>query len=160
VYVFTLLLILSLQYLDAHFYLLPDERERFLSDFKKDLKNSRQILAISREIEYKKIFYPLRKALNSGARLFIIFSEKRGDVKKLAIYKNSYLFQLPDFREERTDLSAISIDSKILYLFSQDLVEDSFESGYGYVFRTDSKKDVREFEKRFETLLERSERAK
>ncbi len=142
----------------GEFYLFPDDTEEFFHKFRKDFKSSSQIFVVSDKIFHKRFFHTFRKALNRNSRMLFVVSSLDGDIPKLATYGTSYIFQLPKYRDEDTDLSGVLIDSKILYLFSTRLSSEEFKDGFGFGIRIQDRNSITKFEKSFETLLKRSTR--
>ncbi|EJF07514.1 hypothetical protein ThvES_00003520 [Thiovulum sp. ES] len=138
---------------------MPEKSEYFLDSFRRDLKNSSQILIVSNRIEDDRFFYSFRKFLNRGGEIFLISPNLDGDIEKLRLYKNIYIYKTEPHRGENFSFSGILLDSKILYIFSTPIVKsDIFENGYGIVVKTENKNDISEFQKNYIRFLDRGKK--
>jgi hypothetical protein len=138
--------------------MLPENSETFLVELRKDLKKAEQILVISKEFDQKRFLYTFKKLLNRGSEIFLISSNKFGDIEQLRLYKNIYIYILEPHRNGDFSFSAISIDSKTLYLFSTPITDNIFRNGYGIATKITNTLHIKSFEKKFIQLLERAKK--
>jgi hypothetical protein len=142
-------------------FILPEKSEYFLDSFRRDLKNSSQILIVSNKIEDNRFFYSFRKFVNRGGEIFIISPNLDGDIQKLRLYKNIYIYKTEPHRGEDFSFSGILLDSKILYILSTPITEDAiFQNGYGTVLKTENRDDISEFQKYYIHFLDRGQKLK
>jgi hypothetical protein len=142
-------------------FILPEKSEYFLDSFRRDLKNSSQILIVSNKIEDNRFFYSFRKFVNRGGEIFIISPNLDGDIEKLRLYKNIYIYKTEPHRGEDFSFSGILLDSKIFYIFSTPIVKsDIFEKGYGIIVRTEKESEISEFQKYYIHFLDRGQKLK
>jgi hypothetical protein len=140
-------------------FILPEKSEYFLNSLRKDLKKSSQILVVSEKFEEDRFFYSFRKFLNRGGEIFLISPNLNGEIQKLRLYKNIYIYKTEPHRDGKFSFSGILLDSKILYIFSTPIVKSEiFENGYGIVVKTENENDISEFQKNFIRLLDRGKK--
>lgn len=156
---FFIILFLNIYYLFGfEIYLMPDDRQKYIYQLFRDLKqNSDEVYFFGEEIYDKNLFYALKKSLLKNAKIKIIVafdSDKKssGYTAQLLPFENVEVKRLKAFRDGILKNNFVIINSQFLYIFSEKM------SDVEIAIRSTDEKDILELKNKFEILWNRGEK--
>ncbi len=159
-YLFIILLfVTNIYYLFGfEIYLMPDDRQKYIYQLFRDLKqNSDEVYFFGEEIYDKNLFYALKKSLLKNAKIKIIVafdSDKKfaGYTAQLLPFENVEIKRLKAFRDGNLKNNFIVISNKYLYIFSEKM------SDVELAIRSTNEQDILNLKNKFEILWNRGEK--
>lgn len=144
--------ILNIGILLPEFYLLPDDKQKYIYRLNRDIENSiSKIDFFGKELKDKSIFYVLKKA-SMNSKIRVIVENSQGFSAQLLPLENITISILKGFNEAGLNGYFIIIDNKFVYNY----IENS--GSVEIAFRSNNIKDIDELKSKFEILWQRSEK--